>query len=84
MDSKSGFGAAGDREMYAFKFSLLTVLLWFLRLFWRILIACVPNARSCTIPACFNTCDRKCINAVKFYRILRFLFSLQNSIVPKF
>lgn len=29
MDSKSGFGAAGDREMCAFKFSLLTVLLWF-------------------------------------------------------
>ena len=23
----------------------------------------------CTIPACFNTCDRKCINAAKFYRI---------------
>lgn len=28
MDSKSGLGAAGDREMRAFKFSLLTVLLW--------------------------------------------------------
>nr|WP_315084661.1 hypothetical protein [uncultured Campylobacter sp.] len=55
------------------KFSLLTVLLWFLRSFWRILIARVPNARSCTILACSNICDRKCINAVKFYRILRFL-----------
>lgn len=31
MDSKSGLGAAGDREMRAFKFSLLTVLAWFLR-----------------------------------------------------
>lgn len=28
MDSKSELGAAGDCEMYAFKFSLLTVLLW--------------------------------------------------------
>ena len=28
MDSKSGLGAAGDCEMYAFKFSLLTVLAW--------------------------------------------------------
>lgn len=58
MDSKSGFGPAEDREMCAFKFSLLTVLLWFLRSFWRILIVRVPNARSCTIPACSNICDR--------------------------
>ncbi len=28
MDSKSGLGPAGDREMCAFKFRLLTVLLW--------------------------------------------------------
>ena len=28
MDSKSELGAAGDCEMYAFKFSLLTVLAW--------------------------------------------------------
>ncbi len=28
MDGKSGFRPAGDCEMYAFKFSLLTVLLW--------------------------------------------------------
>ncbi|WP_298083378.1 hypothetical protein [uncultured Campylobacter sp.] len=27
MDSKSGLGSMGDREMCAFKFSLLTVLL---------------------------------------------------------
>ncbi|UEB44753.1 hypothetical protein [Campylobacter gracilis] len=59
MDSKSGFGLAGNREMCAFKFSLLTVLAWvFLHSFWRILIVRVSNARSCTIPACFNTCDR--------------------------
>ena len=45
MDSKSGLGPAGDREMCAFKFSLLTVLLWFLRSFWRIFIARVLNAR---------------------------------------
>lgn len=29
MDGKSGLGPAGDREMCAFKFRLLTVLLWF-------------------------------------------------------
>ena len=28
MDSKSGLGAAGDREMGVFKFSPLTVLAW--------------------------------------------------------
>ncbi|MBS6153663.1 MAG: hypothetical protein KH703_09805 [Campylobacter gracilis] len=52
MDSKSGLGPAGNREMCAFKFSLLTVLAWvFLHSFWRILIVRVSNARSCTIPA---------------------------------
>ena len=59
MDSKSGFGSIGGVTKCApLKFSLLTVLLWFLRSFWRILIVRAPNARSCTIPACLNACDR--------------------------
>ncbi len=74
MDSKSGFGSIGGVTKCApLNLACLPCFFEFLRLFWRILIACVPNARSCTILACFNTCDQKSINAVKFYRILRFL-----------
>ena len=58
MDSKSGLGSAGDREMCAFNLARYRASLSFLRSFWRILIVRVPNVRSCTILACFNTCDR--------------------------
>lgn len=88
MDGKSGLGAAGNREMCAFKFSLLTVLAWvffafILADFNRPRVECALMHDTCVL----NTCDRKSINAVKFYRILRFLnlkFSPQNLIAPKF
>ena len=71
MDGKSGFRPAGDREMYAFKFSLLRACLRFLRSFWRIFnhprVECALMHDTCVLKFL------KCINAVKFYRILRFL-----------
>ena len=72
--------------MCAFNLACLPCFFEFLRSFWRIL-RLRTDARSYTIPACSKGCDRKCINAVEFYRILQFLnlkFSSQNLIVPKF
>ena len=83
MDSKSELGAAGDCEMYAFKFSLPAALAWS----FCALIIRTPNVRPLCDTARSKSYDRKCINAVKFYRILRSLnlkFSPQNLIVPKF
>ena len=85
MDSKSGFGAAGDREMCAFKFGLLTVLLWFLRSFWWILIVRTPNVRPLRDTCALKELRSDSINAAKFYLILRSLnlkFSPQNLIAP--
>nr|WP_315048847.1 hypothetical protein [uncultured Campylobacter sp.] len=46
MDSKSGLEHAGDREMCAFKFSLLAVLIWvFCVHFGGFLITRASNAR---------------------------------------
>ena len=71
----------------AFKFGLLTVLLWV----FAFILADFNHPRAeCALM--HDTCVLKylrsdSINAVKFYRILRFLnlkFSPQNLIVPKF
>ena len=53
MDSKSELGAAGDCEMYAFKFSLLTVLLW---VFAFILADFNRPRAECALM--HDTCDR--------------------------
>ncbi|WP_297913693.1 hypothetical protein [uncultured Campylobacter sp.] len=86
MGGKSGLGAAGDREMCAFKFGLLTVLLWFLRSFWWILIVRTPNVRPLRDTCALKELRSDSINAVKFYRILRSLnlkFSPQNLICAR-
>lgn len=88
MDSKSRLGSIGGVTKYVpLNLACLPRLFGFSAFIFVDFIARVPNARSCMILACLNAYDRKCINAVKFYRILRSLnlkFSPQNLIAPKF
>ena len=73
MDSKSELGAAGDCEMYAFKFSLLAALAWvfafILANFNRLHAECALMHDTCVL----KELRSDSINAVKFYRILRSL-----------
>ncbi|WP_299224110.1 hypothetical protein [uncultured Campylobacter sp.] len=83
MDGKSGFRPAGDRECTPLNLACLPCLFGF----FCALIVRTPNVRPLCDTARSNTCDRKCINTVKFYLILRSLnlkFSPQNLIAPKF
>ncbi len=72
--------------MHAFKFSLLTALVWvFLFIFVDFIVRALmrPLRDTCA----FKELRSDSINAAKFYRILRSLnlkFSPQNLIVPKF
>ena len=57
MDGKSGFGATGDREMYAFKFRLLIVLLWVFTFILADFIVRAPMRLLCDT-ARSKSCDR--------------------------
>ena len=66
MDGKSGFRPAGDREMYAFKFRLLTVLAWVFAFIIVDFIVRAPNVRPLRDTCALKELRSDSINAAKF------------------
>lgn len=87
MDSKSGLGPAGDREMCAFKLGCLPCFFGFLRSFWRIFnhprVECALMHDTCVLKFLRSEVHKRC-EILSHTSVFKFKFSPQNLIVPKF